>query len=152
MITKGVYKIINIVNSKVYIGSSVNYTRRKNRHFNELKINKHHSPHLQRAYNKYGKENFKMELIEELIFPEDYDKILVKEHLLNREQYYKDLYQSYKREFGYDVLEKADSNLGLKYSKEVRDKMSIRMKERWKNDIPFRNSVVIILRCSHLNV
>jgi group I intron endonuclease len=55
---KGIYKIINNVNGKFYLGSSKNFHKRKLRHFNELRKNKHHSIHLQRAFNKYGEENF----------------------------------------------------------------------------------------------
>ena len=55
---KGIYKIINKVNGKYYLGSSQNFHKRKLRHFNELRKNKHHSIHLQRAFNKYGEKSF----------------------------------------------------------------------------------------------
>lgn len=48
----GVYKINNRSNNRFYIGSTNNLRLRKNKHFNDLKKGKHHSPHLQRAYNK----------------------------------------------------------------------------------------------------
>lgn len=54
----GVYMILNTVNMKVYIGSSVNFKERKYSHFNDLLKNKHDNPHLQHSYNKYGKEKF----------------------------------------------------------------------------------------------
>lgn len=59
-----IYIIHNSINGKFYIGSSKNYHIRKLRHFNELRKNKHHSVHLQRAFNKYSEENFKFIIIE----------------------------------------------------------------------------------------
>lgn len=60
----GIYKITNLINSKFYIGSSKNCRCRKNQHFSDLKLNKHCNRYLQRSYNKYGKENFKFEILE----------------------------------------------------------------------------------------
>lgn len=62
---QGIYKIVNKVNQKFYIGSSKNFHKRKLRHFNELRKSKHHCIHLQRAFNKYGEENFEFVIIEE---------------------------------------------------------------------------------------
>jgi|694.fasta_scaffold00217_44 hypothetical protein len=76
----GIYKITNSINNKIYIGSSVDIKARKYLHLSMLKNNKHHSPILQRVYNKYGKNSLKFEIIE-----------LCKEiNLLEREQYYID--------------------------------------------------------------
>lgn len=54
----GIYKIENITNNECYIGQSINIPRRKYIHFSNLRNNK--SPHkkLQKAWNKYGEENF----------------------------------------------------------------------------------------------
>lgn len=60
----GIYKITNVINNKIYIGSSNNVYKRKNEHFSSLKANTHCNKHLQRAYNIYGKDNFKFEIIE----------------------------------------------------------------------------------------
>ena len=59
-----VYKITNKINGKFYIGSSINITDRELRHKSDLSCGTHHSKHLQRAYDKYGKENFKFEILE----------------------------------------------------------------------------------------
>ena len=61
---KGIYKITNILNGKYYIGSSIDLNSRKNQHFRKLKTNRHHCIHLQNAWNKYGEENFKWEVVE----------------------------------------------------------------------------------------
>ena len=50
----GIYQIRNLVNGKIYVGSSVNLETRKTPHYWELENNRHNNQHLQRAYNKYG--------------------------------------------------------------------------------------------------
>jgi group I intron endonuclease len=54
----GVYNIENIVNGHIYIGSSVNVECRICRHSNDLDKGCHVNIHLQRAFDKYGFENF----------------------------------------------------------------------------------------------
>lgn len=76
----GIYKIINVLNNKIYIGSSINVTSRIRNHFNDLKAKRHKNNYLQNVYNKYGKEIFTWSLIEKC----------KKERLLEREQYYLD--------------------------------------------------------------
>ena len=58
-----IYKITNVVNNNCYIGSSTNFSRRKKRHFEQLNNGNHHSIILQRAYDKYGSNNFKIDVI-----------------------------------------------------------------------------------------
>lgn len=53
-----IYFITNKINGKKYIGKTNDIERRLSRHFNELKSGSHHSHKLQRAFNKYGKDNF----------------------------------------------------------------------------------------------
>lgn len=60
---KGVYKIKNMVNQKYYLGSSKEIEKRKIRHFRDLKKGVHHNLYLQRAFNKYGENNFVIEII-----------------------------------------------------------------------------------------
>lgn len=60
-----IYKIENIVNGKVYIGQSVNVHKRLEGHKYDLNNNKHKNKHLQNAWNKYGKDNFIFEIIDE---------------------------------------------------------------------------------------
>lgn len=61
----GIYKIKNIINNDCYIGSAKDINRRWQRHKSALKHNHHENIHLQRAWNKYGEENFIFEIIEE---------------------------------------------------------------------------------------
>lgn len=64
-----VYKIRNTVNNKFYVGSTTNPRERFRTHRNKLRCNKHHTPHLQAAWNKYGEDCFKFEIVEEIPTP-----------------------------------------------------------------------------------
>lgn len=61
---QGIYKIINVVNDKFYIGSAVNLRKRKARHFSELRTGKHKNRHLLAAWNKYGEQAFVFVVVE----------------------------------------------------------------------------------------
>lgn len=63
---KGIYSITNTINGKRYIGMSNNIKIRWRNHKTELKKNKHHSSKLQNAWNKYGKDAFKFEVLHEV--------------------------------------------------------------------------------------
>ena len=54
--TIGIYKIINKVNGKYYVGSSLNINKRWSVHKSALSKNKHHNDHLQNAWNKVDDE------------------------------------------------------------------------------------------------
>lgn len=74
----GIYKIQNKINNKLYIGSSKDIKKRFLAHTSLLKSKKHHSIHLQNAFNKHGIENFTFEILEECLL----------ENLLQTEQFY----------------------------------------------------------------
>lgn len=61
----GIYKIINTINGKCYIGSSININNRWGKHRALLRHNKHENIKLQNAWNKYGEENFQFIIIKE---------------------------------------------------------------------------------------
>jgi group I intron endonuclease len=54
----GIYKIENITNNECYIGQSKNLCQRKSTHFSSLRMNKSRHKLLQKAWNKYGENNF----------------------------------------------------------------------------------------------
>jgi len=61
----GVYEIRNIINNKVYIGSTImSFHRRWDHHRSLLRANTHKNVHLQRAWNKHGEENFIFNVLE----------------------------------------------------------------------------------------
>jgi group I intron endonuclease len=61
----GIYKIVNLLDEKVYIGSSINIGSREYKHFWMLKKNIHDNSHLQNSYNKNGESHFKFVILEE---------------------------------------------------------------------------------------
>jgi group I intron endonuclease len=63
---KGIYKIINVVNNKFYVGGAVDLKRRRIRHFSELRTGKHNNKHLQAAWDKYGEPAFIFVVLEEV--------------------------------------------------------------------------------------
>lgn len=60
----GIYIIYSELKDKCYIGSAFNIKNRLIRHLNYLKRNAHHSLKLQRAFNKYGKNYFKIGVLQ----------------------------------------------------------------------------------------
>lgn len=106
-----IYKITSIVNNKIYIGSAVNFTKRKANHINDLSKNLHANKILQNNVNKYGIDNLKFDIIE---------KITNIENLILREQFYID---TLKPEF--NICKKAGSRFGTKHSMESIEKQKI---------------------------
>ena len=91
-----VYAIRNIIDGKMYIGSSVNIDRRKREHFNALKRGQHHSIHLQRAWDRYGKNSFKFEIL---------DSNVTKSNLRAKEKEWILKYHTLNRDHGYNISE-----------------------------------------------
>lgn len=61
--SSGIYVIRNKINGNFYIGSTTNFSKRKNKHFRYLRTNKHENQHLQNAFNKYGETAFEFLVI-----------------------------------------------------------------------------------------
>jgi len=120
----GIYKIRNLVNGKLYIGSSDDIHERWMNHRIMLKNNSHHSKKLQRAYNKYGKENFLFELLEECSID---DLISREQYYLNTLLYANEYINKTSKKFmslGYNIKPIAGKgSRGLKHTKESIEKM-----------------------------
>ncbi len=116
-----VYIIINKINNKVYIGSTNNFSKRKSGHFIDLENNQHGNSHLQKSYNKYGKDKFEMKILE---------KCKTKD-LFIKEKEYSDKYNSFKRDIGYNICPIPKTQID--YPKETRLKMSESGKKKWNN-------------------
>ncbi|BAU28691.1 group I intron endonuclease [Aneurinibacillus soli] len=61
----GVYQIKNMVNGKIFIGSSPNLKNLNGRRF-ELKMGVHKNQMLQKEWNEYGEDAFVFEIVEVL--------------------------------------------------------------------------------------
>lgn len=104
----GIYIITNLLNNKVYIGQSLSIFNRWWDHKNLLNKGRHHSHHLQKAWNKYGESNFKFEVLS-----------ICNENNLNFiEDEFVKLYKANNRKFGYNIL-----NPGNKWSIFHRERM-----------------------------
>lgn len=130
----GIYKIINILNNKIYIGSSNNILRRWKEH---KKYPKRYPTYIQSSITKHGVENFKFDIIEECKF----------EQLKERETFWCNYYNSFDRNLGYNVdmpiaprlhnettKEKLRNiNLNKKHTDETKMKCYLAAKRRDKN-------------------
>lgn len=107
----GIYKILNLVNSKFYIGSAIDFKIRFYKHKYELLKKSHRNSHLLRAWDKYGETNFEFIIIE-------YIENATKEKLLEREQFYLDTLKP-----EYNLNPTAGSALGTKHSEKTKSQM-----------------------------
>lgn len=105
----GIYKITNRTTGKFYVGSSCDVKHRMSKHRSCLRRGVHHSQHLQRAWNKYGEDDFSFLLIEEV----DVDSLFLVE-----QKYLDDLNPAY------NVCPNADGKRGYKHSEETKNKIS----------------------------
>ena len=107
----GIYSLTNIINNKRIIGQSRNISNRWSNYKCLLRKNKYANPYLQNAWNKYGEENFKFEIL--LICSiENLDK---EEIRLIKE------YNSLDRKFGYNLEIGGNSHT---HSEETRKRIS----------------------------
>lgn len=145
----GVYRIKNVVNGKIYIGSSVDLMNRMYCHKSRLRRGIHKNPHLQSAWNKYGEENFEFTVLE---------IVENKDDVLDVEQLYLDTYHPDYNVFKYTEYTRRDDHLtdehkekiskskqgtnvgednhfyGRKHSRETKKKLSIIASERILSD------------------
>ena len=112
-----IYKIRNVVNNKFYVGSTVDSRKRFWAHRKALRLGNHDCIHLQRAWDKYGEDCFKFEIIEQLNS---------KEELYPAEQKWLD--EHFGKDYCYNVAAHADSPM-RDASPEIRAKLSAKAKE-----------------------
>lgn len=117
MVISGIYKILNIINNKYYIGRSHNIIGRWNEHRYLLRHNKHYNKKLQNSWNKYKEHNFFLFIIEECD----------ENNIINVEQNYID------NEIGYYNLSSSAFGLG-KGDCFLTEDGRIRLSERWKGE------------------
>lgn len=117
-----VYRWVNNINSKTYVGSSVNLTERLYKYFSIQHLTKYKTP-IHNALLKYGFDNFSLEILEyceQGVYP------------VTREQYYFGLLKP-----EYNILEIAGSSLGFKHSDETLEffKNSRKVSEATRNNL-----------------
>lgn len=114
--SSGIYKIANLANGKIYVGSAVQIGRRWRYHRSCLRRNKNRSIYLQAAWNKHGEDSFIFSVLE---IVDDKSK------LLEREQYWIDSLGASKKGIGYNISPTAGSTLGMKQTEETRRKVAL---------------------------
>lgn len=109
-----VYEILNKLDGKYYIGSSINVEKRKNTHFKLLVNGTHPNTYLQNAVNKYGINNFEFLILQECNIND----------VRTVEEYYIQKYHATDHNFGYNILSLTNIGLGVSASEEIRKKIS----------------------------
>lgn len=110
-----VYKITNKENGKIYIGiTNQGASVRWYKHCSETNAGSTFPIH--NAIRKYGKDNFQIEVVEEII-DQDYD------YLKEREKHWIAEFDSYNREKGYNLTLGGDGTFGRFHSQETKEKI-----------------------------
>jgi group I intron endonuclease len=120
----GVYAIINKINGRIYVGSSINIHRRKLRHFRYLKNGGHENIHLQNAYNKYGKDAFEFVILKTT---DANSRLLV-------EQMYLDKYKATEMSYNICHIAKSPAAIGRVKTDSHRKKISDSIRKFYDNN------------------
>jgi group I intron endonuclease len=118
----GIYILRNNKNHRLYVGSSINLSKREKSHFSALIRGTHKNPYLQADFNKCGIDFFKFEVVSER--PND--------ELLEVEQLFLDcLFDNQNR--CYNISPTAGNTLGRKHKESTKKKISQKAKgnQRW---------------------
>lgn len=100
-----IYRWVNKLNNKSYVGSTVNFYSRFYKYFNVRTLNTLETP-IYNALAKYGLDNFRLEIIE----------YCDRKNILEREQYYLNLLKP-----EYNILKVAGSSIGFKHNEKTLD-------------------------------
>jgi hypothetical protein len=60
----GVYRILNVKNGRIYIGSTSCFRKRAKSHYIDLKTGRHQNAFMQNDFNKCGEDSFVFEVVE----------------------------------------------------------------------------------------
>lgn len=122
----GIYRIINKVNGKCYVGRTKSFSRRfaeYRRGCTKVKADGKISPYLYRSMRKYGLDAFEFTIVEECEY----------ENQPEREQYWITYYNSANPEFGYNLRQDVDNAMIVHPL--TSQKISSRLKSEWESGI-----------------
>lgn len=130
----GVYSITNMIDGKIYVGSSARFGRRKIDHFSKLRAGRHRNRYLQRAYNKYGEAAFRFTVLEIVEQPTAASLVECEQKWIDRLR---------RSNNCYNLRKHAQSNLGIKLGPEFGAKISAAktgvrrppLSEEWRKNI-----------------
>ena len=142
----GIYKILNTVNGKFYIGSTNNLRKRLYEHYRELNLGIHTNKHLQAAWIKYGKEGFKFQILETIKDTSNFTN----EDLRQLETDYIQKTQCYKDTIGYNIIAGGIGTLDIPCSEEKKKKISEanKGKKAWNEGTPMSEEQKLLLKQS----
>lgn len=83
--TSGIYAIVHVPSGRHYVGQTVDFRDRLPGHVRQLRKDRHETPYLQHAFNKYGEAEFAIKILEVCLNEEVI--------LCAREQYWIDRYK-----------------------------------------------------------
>ena len=116
----GIYYFKNKINNKYYIGQAIDLNKRLRAHFSHMKTGRYEHIALYKAIQKYGIDNFDLEVLEYIDNTKEGFKILLDE----KEKYYIQKFNSY-GPTGYNQTLGGDAGvLGLKLTEEQKAKIS----------------------------
>ena len=115
--TKGIYKITNKINQKVYIGKSNNIENKWKYHQTRYLQKKEYNKPLYRAFRKYGINNFSFEILEEI--DDNIYNIIGNE----RETFWINYFNSY-GELGYNGTHGGDGGITVSNPRETYGKIT----------------------------
>lgn len=133
----GIYKITNNVNGKIYIGKSQDIYNRWWQHEYEFEREIHYNPHFQRAWTKYGKDNFIFEIIEECTL----------DNIDEKEIYWIDKYNATNPDYGYNLRAGGE---GGALSEDVKERIGISQRGNRSSLLP--HEVFRIRECLYLGM
>jgi len=97
-----IYKATNLINNKCYIGqTSVSLEGRKKSHLSQSRYGRESSVYFHNAIKKYGKDNFKWEIIFE-------SEVFDRDEIHKKEIFYIAKYNSNNKIYGYNMTEGGD--------------------------------------------
>jgi group I intron endonuclease len=127
----GVYMIKNLLNNKIYVGSTkMTFKRRYSEHFRKLSSGNHHNMYLSNSVKKYGIENFEFSIIEII------DKSSLT-YIRERESFFIKHFNTIK--CGYNI---SDVTSSPPSNKEIKEKISNTLKEKYKTDNSFKERLL----------
>lgn len=120
----GIYKIVNKINGKYYLGSSKNVYRRLNEHITYLIGNYHYNYHLQNAWNVYGENNFYFIIITQVDSQLLFDAEQFYFNDINKEESYNESFIANRPEMNVETRSKiSNSHKGKIISDETKQKL-----------------------------
>lgn len=123
-ITSGIYMIKNKENGKVYIGQTNNFKNRFRQHKQSFRRKDHKNKHFQRAWEKYGEENFVFSIIEYC------DLDIINE----RESFWVNKLESYDSLKGYNIMLPSKDKKKFTHNEETKEKLRLHGAEQKYND------------------